>query len=276
MRARSSVLGLSALLSISFCAAVLFSSASAFAQYVQQGPKLGGNGAVGNTQVGSSVALSADGNTALMGGPFDKTSISDNANTGAAWVFTRSGEVWTQQGPKLVGTGAIGAATQGGAVTLSADGNTALVGGGTDNCSAFGCTGAAWLFTRSGGEWTQQAKLVGTGVIGSRAGQGKAVALSADGNTALVGGPGDNNSTGAVWVFTRSGDVWTQEAKLIGSGASGLTSQGFSVALSTDGNTALLGGGPLTTVVWARSGSSPAAAACGRSRAASWSALGLS
>ena len=69
------------------------------------------------------MALSADGNTALVGGPYD------NGGTGAAWVFTRSGSTWTQQGPKLVGTGAVGTAEQGWSVALSADGNTALIGG---------------------------------------------------------------------------------------------------------------------------------------------------
>jgi hypothetical protein len=85
--------------------------------------------------------LSADGNTAIVGGYFD------NNYAGAAWVFTRSGGVWTQQGSKLVGTRAVGIGTQGTSVALSADGNTALVGGEFDNNS----TGAVWVFTRSGG-----------------------------------------------------------------------------------------------------------------------------
>ena len=54
---------------------------------------------------------------------------------GAVWVFTRSGRTWTQQGPKLVGTGALGDAVQGTSVALSGDGNTALVGGPGDNLS---------------------------------------------------------------------------------------------------------------------------------------------
>jgi hypothetical protein len=72
--------------------------------------------------------------------------------TGAAWVYTRSGGVWTQQGSKLVGTGAVGNAVQGISAALSADGNTAIVGGPIDN----GRSGAAWVYTRSGGVWTQQ------------------------------------------------------------------------------------------------------------------------
>jgi hypothetical protein len=79
---------------------------------------------------GSSVALSADGNTAILGGS-------------AAWVFTRSGGVWTQHGSKLVGAGAVGQISQGSAVALSADGNTAILGGPGDNN-----IGAAWVFVR--------------------------------------------------------------------------------------------------------------------------------
>jgi hypothetical protein len=178
--------------------------------------------------------LSADGNTALVGGS------SDDSFAGAAWVYTRSGGVWTQQGSKLVGTGAVGAARQGFSVALSGDGNTALVGGPVDDSQA----GAAWVFTRSGGVWTQQGgKLVGTGAVGSVVQQGHSVGLSADGNTAIVGGPFDDSFAGAAWVYTRSGGVWTQQgAKLVGTGAAGAGEQGFSVGLSADGNFAILGG----------------------------------
>jgi hypothetical protein len=201
--------------------------------WTQQGSKLVGAGAVGQAGQGSSVALSADGRTAIVGGPYD------NRSSGAAWVFTRDGTMWTQQGGKLVGTGAVGTPRQGSSVALSADGNTAIVGGVGDNSY----TGAAWVFTRSGGVWTQQGnKLVGTGAVGN-AGQGVSVALAADGDTAIVGGVADNLSTGAAWVFTRSGGVWTQQGnKLVGTGAVGTSRQGHSVALSADGKTAIVGG----------------------------------
>jgi hypothetical protein len=147
--------------------------------------------------------------------------------------------VWSQQGSKLVGTGAIEGAYQGWSVALSADGNTAIVGGRSDNSYA----GAAWVFTRSSGVWSQQGgKLVGTGAVGT-AYQGWSVALSADGNTAIVGGRLDNLSAGATWVFTRSSGVWSQQgSKLVGTGAVGSAYQGQSVALSADGNTAIVGG----------------------------------
>ena len=215
-----------------FCSALLC-SATATAQFVQQGAKLVGPGAEGHTDQGQSVAVSADGNTAVVGG------YGDNGGTGAAWVYTRSGGVWTQQGAKLVGTGTVGNANQGVAVAVSADGNTAVVGGSADNGNA----GAAWVYTRTGGVWTQQgAKLVGTGTVGN-ANQGQSVALSADGNTAVVGGSADNGNAGAAWVYTRSGSAWTQQgAKLVGTGALGAAFQGSSVALSADGDTTVVGG----------------------------------
>jgi gliding motility-associated-like protein len=199
----------------------------------QQGAKLVGTGNTGAAQQGSAVAVSADGNTAIVGG------YADNNNEGAAWIYTRSGGTWTQQGPKLVGTDDIGAAWQGYSVSLSADGNTAIVGGQNDNSSQ----GAAWVYTRSGGSWTQQgAKLVATDNTGV-AGQGESVFLSADGNTAILGGPGDNSGVGAAWVYTRSGGTWTQQgAKLVGTGNAGGAGQGFSASLSADGNTAIVGG----------------------------------
>src|SRR5260370_6519990 len=99
---------------------------------------------------------------------------------------------FTQQGAKLVGTGAVGAAVQGYSVSLSGDGNTAIVGGFADDSA-----GAAWVHTRSGGVWSQQgAKLVGTGAVGT-ADQGYSVSVSDDGNTAIVGGPSDNTFVGA-------------------------------------------------------------------------------
>ena len=114
---------------------------------------------------------------------------------GAAWVFTRRGGVWTQEGDKLVANGAVGSARQGMSVALSADGNTALVGGLVDD----GGVGAASEFTRSGGQWTQNKKLVGTGAIAA-----SSVALSGDGSIAMIGASNDSGGVGATWVFARS------------------------------------------------------------------------
>jgi hypothetical protein len=118
-------------------------SAPAQAQFTQQGSKLVGTGAVGDASQGSSVSLSGDGNTAIVGGPSDDSSATGIIGPGAAWVFTRSGGVWGQQGSKLVGTGAIGVTGQGSSVSISGDGNTAIVGGPHDDFA-----GAAWVFAQ--------------------------------------------------------------------------------------------------------------------------------
>jgi len=83
---------------------------------------------------------------------------------------------------------------QGTSLALSSDGDTLAVGGFYDNVSGTGTgIGATWIFTRSGGVWTQQGtKLVGTGYTGTV--QGTWVSLSSDGNTLAVGG-----SSNALW-----------------------------------------------------------------------------
>ena len=170
----------------------------------------------------------------------------DYSGKGAAWVFTRTAGVWSHQGPKLTGAGEIGDEPGnengkfGTIVALSADGNTALIGAWNDDSSK----GAAWVFTRSvAGAWSQQGpKLTPTGEVGEGR-FGVAVALSADGDTALIGALYDNGARGASWVFRRSGSTWTQEGgKLTGGGESGESEFGTNVALSADGATALIGG----------------------------------
>jgi hypothetical protein len=154
---------------------------------------------------------------------------------------------------------------------LSDDGNTAIMGGRTGNSNA----GAGWVYIRSGGGWSQQGgKLVGNDAVG-KAFQGYSVSLSADGNTAAVGGPFDNTNIGAGWIYVRSGGVWTQQGgKLVGTGAVGQSFQGSSIALSGAGNTAFMGG-PLDDTnigaawVFTRNGG------VWTSKAASWSALAL-
>jgi flagellar basal body rod protein FlgG len=203
----------------------------------QQGNKLVATDGQGSAWQGYSVAVSADGNTAVVGG------ANDNSYVGAAYVYTRSGGVWTQQGTKLFASDAVSTALQGAlqgsSVALSADGNTAVVGGSGDN----GKIGAAWVYIRSGGVWTQQgSKLIASDAAGS-AQQGTSVAVSADGNTVVVGGQGDNNNVGAAWVYARSNGVWAQQgSKLFASDAAGSAQQGYSVALSADGNTVVVGG----------------------------------
>jgi hypothetical protein len=207
----------------------------------QQGSKLvGPEGYVWGLGQGTSVALSADGNTAIVGTPYYYEPFA----IGAAYVFTRSGGVWSQQGDPLVGWDYMSDPyytfwiQEGFSVALSADGNTAIVGGPGDDFRSYiysyQTIGAAWVFTRSGGFWSEQIKLVGTVATSpSTAYQGYSVALSADGNTAISGGPGESSA----WVFTRSGGAWSQQGPQL------LGADGSSVAMSADGNTAIVGAG---------------------------------
>src|SRR6185437_6965545 len=163
---------------------------------VAQGGQLVGPRGGGDFQIGRSVALSNDGNTAIVGGNVGTT-------TGAAWVFTRSGSAWSEQARLVVSGGPN--SSQYASVSLSADGNTAIIGGTEDNSEV----GATWVFTRSGGIWTQQGgKVVGTGNVG-QSNQGGALGLSTDASTMVVGGFGDNSNIGAAWVFVQSPTIST-------------------------------------------------------------------
>jgi hypothetical protein len=234
-----------------FAAAIVLASVAsaapvpAFAQFIQQGPKLADPSAGVSAEQGQAVALSADGNTAIVGAP--SAGGLGGPGGGAVWVYTRGGGTWTQQGPRLVPDGAPYTSGFGESVAVSADGNTLIVGAFADGYLSL--SGAAWIFVRSNGAWTQQGtKLVGTGGEGNSIGFGQSVALSADGNTALVSAPFDHDGTGATWVFVRDGGAWSQQGpKLVGTGATDPSNvvrpeQGLRVALSGDGNTALIGG----------------------------------
>ncbi len=201
--------------------------------WAQQGEKLTGAGEVGEGHFGRGLALSADGDTALVGAP------NDDGGLGAVWVFTRTGSTWTLQA-KLAGEDESGKGWFGRSVALSADGDTALVGGYVDD----GDAGAVWTFTRSGSTWTQLGTKLTGGAEEHGAGEfGFCVALSGDGQTALVSARNDAGGTGAAWVYGRSGSTWVQQgAKLTGTEENGGAYFGGSVALSQNGETALIGG----------------------------------
>ena len=207
-------------------------AAAAAAQWQQQGEKLVGTGAVGGANQGNSVALSADGNTLISGASRDSSGI------GAAWIFTRQNGQWSQSGEKLVAPHtATSNIMQGICVAMAADGRTAVVG-------APAYVGAANIWVRSGSGWTLQgAALSGADHAGQSVYQGTGVAISADGGTVIIGGHGDAQNSGAAWIFSRQGSLWSQEgSKLVGSGAIGKAQQGRSVAISEDGQTAVIGG----------------------------------
>ena len=208
------------------------------------------------SRFGWSVALSAEGNTALVGAPGEDDGV------GAAWTFIRSTNGWIQAGAKLTipeetldtdscndvegepegeqegevpGAGESRPCHFGRSVALSADGNTAVVGAPREN----GNSGAVWTFTRDGTEWS-----AGT-MLSSPETQtplhfGVSLAISADGSTLVVGAP--RLGGGRVWTFAHSGSSWSSlGGPITGSGEDGVGLFGQSLALSDDGQTMLVG-----------------------------------
>jgi FG-GAP repeat len=223
-------------------------------------------------QFGYSIALSGDGNTMAVGAINESSSskgINGNQTTqtvkdaGAVYVYVRRNGAWTQQA-YVKASNPKEETLFGNAVALSNDGNTLAIGAYLENGSATGINGnqmdtsadsagAAYVFTRAGTTWSQQAY-----VKASNAGEGDqfgfSVALSGDGNMLAVGAieeaskatgvNGDQKDdsapgNGAVYVFSRAGTMWSQQAYVKADDQGGLF--GYGVALSGDGSTLAVG-----------------------------------
>jgi hypothetical protein len=200
------------------------------------GQRLTPSGRSGAARFGSAVALSDDGSTVVVGGP------ADSSERGAVWVFERSGASWKQQGGKLTARDELRKGELGSAVAVSADGNTALLGGPGDTDRG----GAAWFFKRTGKKWSQDGDKFWIRSTTNKARFGSSVALAGDGRTAFVGVPGESKSkSGFVDVIERVAGRWKEAARLH---EPPVTNQprhdgfGSGVALSTDGSTGLVRG----------------------------------
>jgi len=223
---------------------------------------------------GFSVALSSDGNTlavGAMGESSNATGINgdqtDNslAGAGAAYVFTRTGTAWSQQAYlKASNTGA--SDRFGFELSLSSDGNTLAVGADGEDSNATGINGnqtdnslaiagAAYVFTRTGTTWSQQAYLKASNT-GTNDYFGLKLSLSSDGNTLAVaashedsyatginGDQTDNSlaSAGAAYVFTRIGTTWSQQAYIKASNTGANDWFGAKLSLSSDGSILAVG-----------------------------------
>jgi hypothetical protein len=177
-------------------------------------------------------SISIDGNNVLIGNVLDDD---NGVDSGSAYIFIRNGTTWTQQAKLLPSDGA---SWDEFGLSVSLSGDTALIGAWHDDDNG-GDSGSAYIFTRNGTTWTQQAKLLPSDGEG---GDVFGFSVSLSGDTALIGAVLDNDNggdSGSAYVFTRSGTIWTQQQKLHASdGASGDVF-GYSVSLS--GNTALIG-----------------------------------
>lgn len=160
---------------------------------------------------GRAVALS--GNTLLVGSPLDDD---HGSGSGSAYVFTFSGGAWTQQA-KLTASDAASGDTFGGALAI--EGDTAVVGSVRNDHAGGSNAGAAYVYTRTGGTWSQTAKLTAADAE-ANANFGNAVDLSLD--TIIVGAENDDDpvvgrNAGAAYMFTLLGGSWTQTAKVTAS-----------------------------------------------------------
>jgi hypothetical protein len=202
---------------------LLLSPASSRATAPSTETELTASDFVGFRHFGSAVAI--DGDTAVVGVPLDSEA---GFNAGAACVFVRSGSTWSQQA-KLTAADASSGSEFGSAVAISGD--TIVVGAPSTMAGGVN-VGAAYVFIRTGSTWTQQAKLAPTDAIGN---DQFGVSLTIEGDTLAVGAIGTGqvfNSEGAVYVYGRSGGVWTQQARLISNEPGPGDEFGFSVAIN--------------------------------------------
>jgi len=203
---------------------------------------------------GRSVALSADGDMLAVGATGEDSGAAGvNGNqtdesiegSGAVYLFARAGGTWSQQA--YVKASNPGLSDAFGRVALSGDGTTLAVGALTE-------TGAVYVYARAGDTWSQQAYVKASNAeAGDRFGY--SVALSSDGSTMAVGAEGEASSAtgvggdqadngapaaGAVYIFSRAGAVWSQQAYVKASNA-GESDWFEMVALSSDGATLAVG-----------------------------------
>jgi FG-GAP repeat len=177
------------------------------------------------------LSVSVDGDTALVGA---RGETGTETLAGAAYVFVRSGDTWTEQQKLFPNDGEDG---DGFGISVSLSGETALVGARWDDDMGSG-SGSAYVFARTGSTWTEQQKLTPSDGAPS-AGFGFSVALHAD--TALIGAYGEDMGAGpgSAYVFVRAGTTWVEQQKLTASdGASG---DGIGWSVSLRGDTALVG-----------------------------------
>jgi hypothetical protein len=181
---------------------------------------------------------------ALEGDTMVATAYQEDAqgtDSGSAYVFTRSGGQWTQQG-KLIPLEGDSFDNFGFSVALSGD--TVVVGDPNDSLQAVpqpgqGAHGSIYVYLRGGAVWTQQQKLwaptpTPSAVFG--------MAVDVSGDSMLIGEDGTSGlAEGNAHVFTRSGGVWSLEVSLSGAGVSLDPGDVFGSAVALDGDTALVG-----------------------------------
>lgn len=194
------------------------------------------------TYFGQSVALSADGNTLMFGAP-------EEAGYGRVYVYTRSGITWTQQAKlDLFPSSSTAPEYVGGSVSLSDNGNIAVIGASTNPRYSYRNKGTAFIYTRTGSTWSYRATIQPSD---SRTGDyfGYSVSMTSSGDTIVVGAldvdTGTTSNTGAAYIFYGSGSMWSQQAKISASDTRTGIRFGASVSISNNGDIVVVGA-PLT------------------------------
>ena len=194
-----------------------------------QQAKLTADDGAAKDEFGGNVALSGD--TAVIGAMFQDDK---GDNSGSAYVFTRSGTTWSQQVKLTAADGAEGDAF-GQSIALSGD--TVVIGAPHDDDKG-NDAGSVYVFTRSGTTWSQQVKLTAAdGVAGDVFG----ISIAFSGDTIVIGADLNDEkalNAGAVYVFTRSGSSWSQQAKI--TAADGAETDIFGVRVALSGDTILI------------------------------------
>lgn len=231
-----------------------FTQMGAITNWPQQRKFTAQDGAAGD-QFG--VAIASDGSTLLIGAR--GANVIGNTDQGAAYTFL-PGPDTNEMEAKVTACGTVNDYF-GQSVALNDDGDIALIGAPAADVEGVIQQGAAFVFTRSGATWKQLARLTASdGAVSDFFGQ--SVALSGDGHTALVGAPwrnGTGNNQGAAYMFTHTGATWSQTnwSQLRRITSPEPVSEdyfGMSVALSDDGNTALIGAPNATVLGRAKNG----------------------
>jgi hypothetical protein len=172
-------------------------------------------------EFGYSVAI--DGDYIIVG------AYNDNSGQGSAYIFNRIGTNWTQEAKIEAADGIAG---DGFGFTVAINDATVIVGAWRDE----NITGAAYVFTRNGTTWTQQAKLTASdGEVNDEFGY----SVSTSGDVAIVGARNDEAATGSAYIYRRAGTAWTEEAKLVAS--DGAPEDLFGLSVSISGDTAVAG-----------------------------------
>ncbi|MBK9736477.1 MAG: FG-GAP repeat protein [Saprospiraceae bacterium] len=177
---------------------------------------------------GSSVAIS--GYYVIIGAMFKN--VGANNYQGKAYIFKRSGTTWTEQADLVASDGAY---NDNFSISVSISGDYAIVGAGNKNVGGITTQGKAYIYHRSGTNWTQQASIVASdGAADDKFGE----SVSISNNYAIVGAFGKDLGVsinqGKAYIFIRSGTSWTEQANIVASDGEAGSSFGLSVSISGD------------------------------------------